>query len=262
MFERISKVCCMIVVLQAFAIVAFAQNITVRGTVTNDKGEAVAGASVIIKGGSAGTATDVGGNFSISAANGATLVITAINYLEKINDDPHNFFYGKLKVDKIGILGFSFGGAVSANTLVLDKRIKAGVNLDGFYYGRNYGKGFEQPFMELRSQPASPEKVTDAELKMSHLSRERWKYIWFDEWNRRFSSYTKNVKGSWYSYIVSGADHFSFCDLPLMAPIPWLLSPKTARIHELTNQYTLAFFDQQLKGINSKLLTDHRQLLK
>lgn len=145
---------------------------------------------------------------------------------------------------------------------MLDKRIKAGVNLDGFYYGRNYDKGFTQPFMELRSQPKLPEKVTEAELRISHLSRKRWQYIWFDEWDKRFSSYTKNVECGGYSYAVNGADHFSFCDLPLMAPFPWLLSPKTARIHKLTNQYTLAFFNQQLKGIKSTDLTEHKKLLK
>jgi len=188
--------------------------------------------------------------------------VFVINLAEKINSTPGNFFYGKLNTEKTGILGFSFGGAVSTNTLTLEKRIKAGINLDGFYYGHNYEKGFTQPFMELRSQPAPPEKVTDAELKMSHLGRERWKYVWFDEWNKRVTAYTKNVTETYYSYTLNGADHFSFCDLQLMAPFPWLLSPKTARIHELTNQYCLAFFDQQLKGIKSPLLTQHKKLLK
>ena len=68
----------------------------------------------------------------------------AIDYLEKINNDPGNTFF-KSNLAQLGIFGFSFGGAVSANTLVFDKRVKAGVNLDGFYYGENYAKGFEQP---------------------------------------------------------------------------------------------------------------------
>ena len=186
----------------------------------------------------------------------------AINWLEKINQDPGNAFYKKLNMDEIGVLGFSFGGAVSTNTLVLDKRIKAGVNLDGFYYGGNYSRGFTQPFMELRSEPASPEKVSESELRMSHLTRERWKFVWFEEWNKRISSYIKGSKAGYYSFTVHGADHFSFSDLPLMAPFPRLLSPKTARIHELTNQYTVAFFDEKLKGIRSPLLELHKKLLK
>lgn len=186
----------------------------------------------------------------------------AIDCIEKMNQDGHSVFSGKLDLDNIGILGFSFGGAVSTNTLTLDKRIKAGVNLDGFYYGENYLKGFEQPFMEIRSQPASPETVTENELKQSHLTRARWKYVYFEEWNKRLNAYTKRAKNEPLSYTVEGADHFGFCDLPLIAPFPWLLSPKTARIHELTNRYTLAFFDQELKGSKSALLREHKKLLK
>ncbi|HJS54636.1 MAG TPA: hypothetical protein VJ765_08840, partial [Chitinophagaceae bacterium] len=153
--------------------------------------------------------------------------VFTINYLEKLNEQQGNTFSGRLNMKELGVFGFSFGGAVSTNTLVLDKRIKAGVNLDGFYYGENYSKGFEQPFMEIRSQPATPEKVSDKELEMSHLTRERWKFLWFDEWNKRLRAYAKN---GYYSYTMEGANHFSFCDLPLMAPFQWLLAPKAARI--------------------------------
>jgi len=48
----------------------------------------------------------------------------------------------------------------------------------------------------------------------------------------------------------------------VLAPFIWLLSPKTRRIHKITNQYALAFFNQQLKGIESSLLDDHKKLLK
>ncbi len=185
--------------------------------------------------------------------------IFVIDCLEKINRDANNVFYGKLDLERLGVFGHSFGGAVSTNTLVLDKRIKAGVNLDGFYFGNNYTRGFEQPFMELRSQPASPEKVSEAELKFSHLTRERWKYIWFDEWEKRLNAYAKN---GCYSYTIEGADHISFADFPLMAPFPRLLSPKTAGIHRTANRYTLAFFDEQLKGAKSDLFAERKKLLK
>lgn len=188
--------------------------------------------------------------------------VFALDCIEKFNQPGNTVFSGKLDLEHIGILGFSFGGAVSTNTLVLDKRIKAGINLDGFYYGTHYETGFDQPFMEIRSQPASTEKVTEDELRQSHLTRARWKYVWFDEWNKRLSAYAKHAAKEPLSYTIEGADHFSFCDLPLMAPFPWLLSPETARIHRLTNAYTLAFFDQELKGINSVLLREHKKLLK
>lgn len=61
---------------------AMAQNAAqkITGTVKNSKGEPVASATVIVKKGTANTTTDEQGNFSISTAQGQTLVITSINY--------------------------------------------------------------------------------------------------------------------------------------------------------------------------------------
>lgn len=59
-----------------------AQN-TVRGKVTSNTGDPVAGASVVVKGTSGGTTTDDSGNYSISASKGATLVISNVNYIAK-----------------------------------------------------------------------------------------------------------------------------------------------------------------------------------
>lgn len=59
---------------------AFAQTNTVRGRVTNAAGEAVSGASVQVKGTTTGTTTDNAGNFTISAARGAVLVVSSVNY--------------------------------------------------------------------------------------------------------------------------------------------------------------------------------------
>lgn len=55
----------------------------VSGKVTDGEGKAVAGASVTLKGGSAGTATDNNGNFTIAASRGAILLITSVNYVDQ-----------------------------------------------------------------------------------------------------------------------------------------------------------------------------------
>ena len=57
-----------------------AQNITVRGTVTDEKGETLPAVSVLVKGGTTGTQTDVSGNFVISAPPNGTLVFTYIGF--------------------------------------------------------------------------------------------------------------------------------------------------------------------------------------
>jgi len=61
--------------------VAFAQNVTVKGVVTDPStGETVPFASVVVKGTMQGTSTDAQGAYSISAPSGATLVISSIGY--------------------------------------------------------------------------------------------------------------------------------------------------------------------------------------
>lgn len=59
---------------------ALAQKITVQGTVTDNSGEALIGASVIPKGTTAGTATDIEGNFQISVDPNATLMVSYVGY--------------------------------------------------------------------------------------------------------------------------------------------------------------------------------------
>ena len=62
--------------------VASAQNITVKGTVTDKAtGEPVPFASVVVKGTMTGIATDADGNFSMAVAPNATLVFSSLGYV-------------------------------------------------------------------------------------------------------------------------------------------------------------------------------------
>src|SRR5882757_8280449 len=57
-----------------------AQTPPIKGTVKNEKGNAVPAATVKIKGSNTGTQTDDAGNFTITVSLGKTLVISAIGY--------------------------------------------------------------------------------------------------------------------------------------------------------------------------------------
>ena len=59
---------------------AMAQSVTVTGTVTDQTGEVVIGASILEKGTSTGTITDFDGNFAITVDANATLVISYVGY--------------------------------------------------------------------------------------------------------------------------------------------------------------------------------------
>ena len=63
-----------------FSLSVYAQNITVKGTVSDESGEPLMGATVLVKGTNNGVATDLDGNYSISAPAKGTLVFSYIGY--------------------------------------------------------------------------------------------------------------------------------------------------------------------------------------
>ncbi len=79
-FTLSRKVLMAIALLLTFSLPALAQKITVHGYVDDATGEPLIGATVMEKGTSNGTATDFDGNFTISVAPNATLVISYIGY--------------------------------------------------------------------------------------------------------------------------------------------------------------------------------------
>lgn len=68
----------------AMSLTSFAQNLTVRGTVTDaSNGEPVSGAVVRLAGNATAYAlTDVGGRYEISSPGNATLVVSCLGYVE------------------------------------------------------------------------------------------------------------------------------------------------------------------------------------
>ncbi len=60
------------------------QKNTVRGTVTDQAGEPIIGASIVIKGTTKGVVTDTEGRFSIDVSNGSTLEISCIGYEKRM----------------------------------------------------------------------------------------------------------------------------------------------------------------------------------
>ncbi|OOQ60714.1 SusC/RagA family TonB-linked outer membrane protein [Mucilaginibacter pedocola] len=79
--KRIYKISGLLLLFTFFSTFASAQNIIVKGKVTDAKtGEALIGVTVGVQGTSAGSQTDVNGNFSVNAASTATLQVSYIGY--------------------------------------------------------------------------------------------------------------------------------------------------------------------------------------
>ena len=82
----------------------WAQVKTVTGTITNDKDEPLAGATVSVKGKNRTVTTDIQGNFSINAEAGEVLIVSSVGFTRyeiKITEDTN--YAAKLTANSAGL---------------------------------------------------------------------------------------------------------------------------------------------------------------
>ena len=73
-----------------------------------------------------------------------------LDQLEMLNGgEIESQFNGRLDMERVGVFGMSFGGAMSMEFCLIDTRCKAGANLDGsqFGYVDFYSEGLQIPFL-------------------------------------------------------------------------------------------------------------------
>lgn len=110
MFLRKSYLSCIMLFL--FCCNLLAQNKTITGTVTDDKGETLIGVSVMAKGTTVGTVTDLDGNYSLSVPNNAkTLISTYLGMKDTetpINGSVVNIVMGEnlTDLDEVVVIGY------------------------------------------------------------------------------------------------------------------------------------------------------------
>jgi predicted dienelactone hydrolase len=155
-------------------------------------------------------------------------------------------FQGRLDLDRIGMFGWSFGGALSVQMTADDERVKAAVDHDGQLFGDVRERGTTRPILLLHhgvdDALAFPEKDRPVVRELLALVAS------WDSTARIASS------ADWYDVTVAGTDHGSFSDLSLFFPVAeGRLDPR--RGHAIINAYTLAFFDRYLRGRDANLLS-------
>jgi predicted dienelactone hydrolase len=160
--------------------------------------------------------------------------VFVLDQLEAMNtNDPEGIFNGRLNMDQVGALGFSFGGTTATLACWMDSRFRAGVNEDGPVVGEVLTAGLDQPFMFMHA-----EGYTGA------------------------NEYTYGrLRGPAYDVVFSnGFLHGNFSDAPLWPDNEPLIAASEIgamdglRSAQLTNAYVLAFFDRYLKGEDEPLL--------
>ncbi|MGW4403454.1 alpha/beta hydrolase family protein [Nonomuraea sp. NPDC004702] len=136
---------------------------------------------------------------------------------------------------RVGMAGHSLGGEAASTTMATDKRVKAGINLDGTISATLPATGLgDRPFLLMGSQSDHSPGKDDT-----------WDSAW------------RTLRG-WKRWLtVAQAQHSSFTDLAI--PQSRIGPPASGVIAAerglaLTRAYVAAFFDQHLRNIRRPLL--------
>ncbi|MET9652667.1 alpha/beta hydrolase [Streptomyces sp. NPDC006460] len=137
---------------------------------------------------------------------------------------------------RVGMAGHSIGGASAATAMAADRRIDAGIDMDGAFWGPLPPDGLGgRPFMMLG---------TDDEVHRPGGTDTTWDATW-------------PRLGGWKRWLtVAGANHFTFSDSPVILGHFGLPGPAlpSERAVALTRTYVAAFFDRHLRGLPQPLL--------
>jgi len=192
------------------------------------------------------------GELNSRATKRALDLIFVLDRITELNrDDPAHLFEGKVDLDRVGVLGHSFGGASSVEACHLDKRFKAAIDLDGGLFGTADYAGTRQPVFffvsdgvrDLAPLLNSPNKGDRDEGEIEQFDRNN-KIKWLQE------------DGGYYLRVRDSL-HLDFTDRPLYSRIRRFtktsdLDPRLEE--EIFLRYTLAFFEQTLNGRDEPLL--------
>jgi dienelactone hydrolase len=161
------------------------------------------------------------------------------------SSDPSSRFTGRLDIRRAGILGHSFGGAVAAEACRRDSRFVAGLNIDGWMFGKSRLAGVEQPYFFMSDDtpmPGAADLSSPDPAKRRYFTRVK---EGFDEIYRSLNRY------GGYFLSARGLTHMKYSDFGLFSPLQRYSvtgALKSRRAHKIINHYTLAFFNKYLYG--------------
>ncbi len=151
-------------------------------------------------------------------------------------------------LDRVGIFGFSLGGAVASQACWLDQRFKAALNLDGWDWADAVEHGIAQPYLFISgtfTPSAADLKSTDPDRHFNAVLDQAADEYW-----------RNNILRGAIHVTVTNADHSDFTDAPKHGWRRWLTGKTVSPSHmrAILNSYSKAFFDYHLKAQDSPLL--------
>ncbi|MEQ7008767.1 alpha/beta hydrolase [Actinopolymorpha sp. B17G11] len=163
---------------------------------------------------------------------------------------------GMLDLTRVGMFGHSAGGFATAEAMLVDRRIDAGIDMDGSMaysfedndLGDVVGHGLDRPFMLMGAGLTSG-------LPHTHRDAPEWREFWANStgWKRDL-------------YVAEG-EHFTFADQQVLLPqidAAYDVPPERVsgsigtvdpvRVTASVRAYVTAFFDQHLRHRHQRLL--------
>ena len=141
-----------------------------------------------------------------------------------LSRDEELVFRNIVDTSRIGIMGMSVGGAVATEVAKSDKRIKAGMNVDGLQYGSRNKEPLQVPFAMVYSEDG----------------RDLNEFLML------------NSQHDYVEYTFTGARHADFTDMALIWPMMRMYGQLGTipgeRMVYLTNKVVLNFWDTYLKN--------------
>ena len=167
-----------------------------------------------------------------------------LDEMEKRNaSDPDGIFSNRLDLDKVGVFGHSTGGGATVEFCGFDSRCVAAFGLDPYVepvHKEVLEAGIHQPMLIMKNE--------------NWVSREN------SEGKSPFYFTMTDSSTQFLELTIEGTKHFDFSSLPLLSPLAVYFGIKGPidgeRVLEIINLYTVAFFDQYLKGQSMPLLTN------
>lgn len=166
--------------------------------------------------------------------------------------DSNGLLTGRLNLKRVGMFGLSLGAMIGSEACHMDARLQACLMMDAAIPADVVQAGLQQPGMWL-SRPASD------------MRQEHWKEKdVIQTLNTMQATFNKEPVGEGYYVSISGMFHVNFSDVPYFTPLGpqlGLTGPINAqRGLDIVNAYTLAFFDQYVKGHPAALLAGPSKL--
>ena len=178
---------------------------------------------------------------------------TVLKHLTLLNGDSRFPFFEKIDLQQAGIIGHSWGGAVSAEFCSVDDRCTVGVDLDGGLYGGAAQKGIRKPFLFLVGEGTPPYWLR-AQMLFRPSLKARWAEVRKEE-NARWQT-ACGVSPDCQIETLPGVRHLNFGDLGILfrRPLYWL-HPMLGRVGgqqgvRITREKVSEFLHRSLRDRN------------